>query len=58
MDLWDCVPRYSVSRQEMNKRRDEKGVLPPLHLRFHYRGQEYTAVIFPAAILEGDKYVY
>ena len=58
MDLWDCIPRYSISRQEMNKRRDEKGNLPPLHLNFKYHGQEYTVIIFPTAILEGEKYVF
>ncbi len=56
MDLWDCIPRYSISRQEMNRRRDGKGSLPPLHLGFQHRGQAYAAIIFPAAILEGDRH--
>jgi len=58
IELWDSIPRYSISRQEMNKRRDENGVLPPLRLGFQYRGVEYTATIFPAAMLEGERYVY
>lgn len=57
LDLWDCVPRYSVSKMEMNKRRDAKGNLPPLSLEFHYRGQAYRAEIYPATVKEGDRFV-
>lgn len=57
IDIWDSIPRYSVSRQEMNKRRDEKGNLPLLYLSFAYRGQPYTAEIQPAKIRDGDKII-
>lgn len=57
IDIWDNVPRYSISRQEMNKRRNEYGGLPVLTLGFAYRGQAYTAKIHPAKIEEGDKTV-
>jgi hypothetical protein len=57
IDLWDSMPRYSISRQEMNKRRDEKGNLPPLRLEFQYRGQAYCLIVYPAAILEGENFV-
>jgi hypothetical protein len=57
IDIWDSVPRYSISRQEMNKRRDERGNLPLLILSFSYRNQTYTVYIQPAKIMEGDKTV-
>jgi hypothetical protein len=57
IDIWDSTPRYSISRQEMNKRRDERGNLPLLNLDFSYRGRNYTAEIQPAKIREGDKVV-
>jgi hypothetical protein len=57
IDVWDSTPRYSVSRQEMNKRRDERGNLPLLTLDFSYQGQAYLAEIQPAKIREGEKVV-
>jgi hypothetical protein len=57
IDIWDSIPRYSVSRQEMNKRRDSNGNLPLLNISFEYRGQPYTAEIQPALLKEGDKTV-
>lgn len=57
IDMWDSTPRYSISRQEMNKRRDDKGNLQPLKLTFQAKGGSYTAVIYPASIMEGDGFV-
>lgn len=57
INIWDSVPRYSISRQEMNKRRNEYGTLPLLSIPFSYHGQAYTAEIQPARIREGDKTV-
>ncbi|CAL1242122.1 replication protein [Candidatus Methylocalor cossyra] len=54
IDLWDSIPRYSVSRQEQNKRRDASGALPVLVLNFEYRGRPYTAEILPAKIKDAD----
>ncbi len=54
IDIWDCIPRYSISRQEMNKRRDDKGNLPTLTIGFDYRGQRYIAEIQPARIAGVD----
>lgn len=56
IDIWDSVPRYSISRLEMTKRRDEKGNLPPLSVKFMYRSQTYAADIYPAMIKDGDKF--
>ena len=53
LDLWDSVPRYSVSRQAMDKMR-KAGTFPQLlGIPFHYRGRELKAVIQPAWI-QGD----
>ena len=50
LDLWDSVPRYSVSRQAMAKLRTEKGFLELLKLDFTYKGASLKAVIQPARI--------
>jgi hypothetical protein len=57
INIWDSVPRYSVSRQEMNKRRNEYGTLPVLSIVFAYHGQTYTAEIQPARIRESGRTV-
>jgi hypothetical protein len=54
IDIWDSTPRYSISQQEMNKRRDERGNLPLLVRHFAYRGQEYVIEIQAAKIREGE----
>ena len=54
IDIWDCIPRYSISRREMNKRRDASGGLPNLTIQFEYRGEPYTAKILPARLEETD----
>lgn len=54
IDIWDSVPRYSISRQEQTKRRDANGGLPILTLPFEYRGQQYIAEIQPARLKQFD----
>jgi hypothetical protein len=54
IDLWDSIPRYAISRQEMNKRRTKEGFLDLLNVEFQYRGQALTALIQPARIREAD----
>jgi hypothetical protein len=49
-DLWDGIPRYSISRQQQDKWR-KAGAFPQLHdILFHYRGRELKATIQPAWI--------
>ncbi len=55
IELWDAVPRYSVSRQAMVKMRDEHGNLPMLELRFEYRGAKFRVAIQPTLIVEQDE---
>lgn len=60
IDLWDSVPRYSVSKQAMNKVRDEGGDLENYSITFQYNRQTYTCTIYPARIkdLDGKKRSY
>lgn len=52
IDLWDSIPRYSISRQEINKRRTKEGFLDLLTIEFQYHGQPLVASIQPARIRE------
>ncbi len=50
VDLWDSIPRYSVSRARMNGLRTAEGFLDTLEIPFNYRGRPLTAFIHPARI--------
>lgn len=53
-DLWDGIPRYSISRQQQDKWR-KAGTFPQLYdIDFHYRGRELKATIQPAWIKGQD----
>lgn len=54
MDLWDSVPRYSVSRQSMNKARIEGEFLREHEMTFQHRGRTYTRTILPARVIDLD----
>lgn len=54
MDLWDSVPRYSVSRQAMNKARIQGEFLREHEMTFQHRGRTYTRTIFPARVTDLD----
>jgi hypothetical protein len=51
-DLWDSVPRYAVSRQQMDKVRKEKGFLSLQHLSFQYRQRPFEIRIQAARIYD------
>jgi hypothetical protein len=53
-DLWDSVPRYSVSRQAMDKMRKAGTFQQLLNIPFNYRGRELEAVIQPAWVPDKD----
>jgi hypothetical protein len=58
VDLWDSVPRYSISRTSMNNLRTADGFLAVATLSFNYRGKALSAKIYPAQIEGKDgKYV-
>lgn len=53
-DLWDSIPRYTVSRQQQDKWR-KAGVFPHLYdIPFRYRGQELNATVQPAWIKDKE----
>lgn len=51
-DLWDSVPRYAISRQQMDKMRKAKGFLDLRQIEFQYRGATMKTVIQAARILD------
>jgi hypothetical protein len=51
-DLWDSVPRYAVSRQQMDKMRKAKGFLDLQQIEFQYRGTPLKTIIQAARILD------
>lgn len=53
-DLWDCIPRYTVSRSRMNSMRTAEGFLEVLEVPFHYRQRQLTALIYPARVRAAD----
>lgn len=54
IDLWDSIPRYSISRQAMVKMRTKDGFLDLLEIPFKYKGGAFQAIIQPARIREED----
>jgi hypothetical protein len=54
IDLWDNVPRYSISRQAMTKSRIEGRFLEKYHAEFQYRGRTYIVTITPARVKDLD----
>lgn len=50
VDLWDSVPRYSLSRKRQEEYRLSGGFLPITTINFKYRGHELRAHIRPARI--------
>ena len=54
VDLWDSVPRYALSRQEMGKQRLIGRFLEKRQTVFQHRGHSYTCVISPARVADLD----
>jgi hypothetical protein len=54
VDLWDSIPRYSVSRARMGAMRTTEGFLPVMELPFNYRGRSLSATIYPAQVKTKD----
>jgi len=51
-DLWDSIPAYAMSRQQMTKIRKEKGFLPLQRICFNYRKHPYEVMIQAARIYD------
>lgn len=52
--LWDCLPRYALSRRTAEKLRKDGKLPPVLKLVSQCFGKEYEVVIQPARILDGQ----
>jgi len=50
IELWDGVPKYFISKQEMNKRRNVDGFLPSVEKEFQYKDRLFSVKIIPARI--------
>lgn len=53
VELWDSIPKYSVSQQAMNNVRTKEGLLPRLEKDFYYKEGEYKIRI-TAAIVDSE----
>jgi hypothetical protein len=51
-DLWDSVPRYAVSRQQMDRMRKARGFLDLRQVEFQYRGATLKGIIQAARVLD------
>jgi hypothetical protein len=54
IDLWDSIPRYSISRQAMSKSRVNERFLARHETQFQHRGTVYVCVISPARVTDLD----
>ena len=54
IDLWDSVPRYSVSRQAMHKSRKHGSILKKHTAQFQYMNRTLTCTITPARVTDLD----
>ena len=54
IDLWDNVPRYSVSRQAMTKQRINGRFLEKHQTDFQYKGKKFTRTLVPARVKDLD----
>ncbi len=54
VDLWDSIPRYAISRSRMRAMRTADGFLDVMELSFNYRGNQLTALIYPARIKDKE----
>lgn len=49
-DLWDSVPRFSITRKRQEEMRLTSGALPICTINFKYRGNEFKILIRPARL--------
>jgi hypothetical protein len=54
IELWDNIPKYSISQQAMNKLRTKEGLLPRLEKEFEYKDKQYKVRITAAIVDTAD----
>lgn len=52
--LWDCLPKYALSKRAADKLRKDKKLPSLLKLHSHYLGQEYEIIIQPARFMDSE----
>ena len=55
IELWDSIPRYSVSRLAMSRLRINDKYLPDHEATFQHEGRTYAITISPASIVDVDR---
>jgi len=58
IELWDCLPKYSVSQVEQNKIRTKEGLLPLLRKDVTFMGYQYNIFISPALLADENGRAY
>lgn len=58
IELWDCLPKYSISQVEQNKKRTKEGLLPLLRRDVTFMGCEYSIFISPAFLADENGRAY
>jgi hypothetical protein len=58
IELWDCLPKYSISQVEQNKMRTKEGLLPLLRREVTFMGFNYTIFISPALLADENGRAY
>ncbi|MBV8772088.1 MAG: replication protein [Deltaproteobacteria bacterium] len=54
IDLWDNVPRYSISRKAMDEARIDGLFLKSHRAEFQYKGRTYLRIVTPARVQDLD----
>ncbi|NOU20588.1 MAG: hypothetical protein HOO93_02160 [Methyloglobulus sp.] len=58
IELWDCLPKYSVSQVEQNKMRTKEGLLPLLRKDVAFMGFQYNIFISPSLLADENGRAY
>lgn len=58
IELWDCLPKYSVSQVEQNKMRTKEGLLSLLRRDVKFMGFDYSIFISPALLADENGRAY
>ncbi|MBF6650030.1 MULTISPECIES: replication protein [unclassified Methylobacter] len=58
IELWDALPKYSISQVEQNKMRTKEGLLPLLRRDVTFMGNSYSIYISPALLSDENGRAY
>ncbi len=52
--LWDCLPKYALSKRAADQLRKNNQLPPLIKLHSHYLGQEFETIIQPARFMDKE----